>query len=119
MKTDKKYDKSNPDIESTSLPVHGYNKFAINKLSFYLSGYPMTNSGPLSRGQTHSPNFKCCILSVSDLKSCHKSDNKVGSLNLVEHLVGFEIATFQFIFNAFTHNASLSNTFSQSGKNYQ
>ena len=79
-------------------------------LSFFhlLFDWPMANFGPLLRGQCHSPNANHYIYSdyiYFDWKVTRGPHNKI---KLAKHLLGFELGTFQFICNALTHWATLS-----------
>ena len=65
----------------------------ISKLLF---GCPTANSGPLLRGQSHSPDVNHCVLDFR-LEGHQEPRNEVGSLSLAERLVGFEPGTFRFL----------------------
>ena len=56
---------------------------------------PLPTLGPLLRGQPHSPYVNHCVLHIRP-KDHRQPHSKVGSLNLVERLVGFEPGTFRF-----------------------
>ena len=56
----------------------------------------MANFGPLSRGQPHSPDVNHCVLHFRP-EGHREPHNEVGSLSPAEHLVGFELETFQFL----------------------
>ena len=60
-----------------------------------LFGCLMTNFGPLSKRQPHSPDVNHCILHIRP-EGHREPRNEVGSLGPVEHLVGFEMGNFQF-----------------------
>ena len=50
---------------------------------------------PLWRGQPHSPSVNHCVLHFRS-QGHREPGNKVGSINLAERLVGFELGTFRF-----------------------
>ena len=56
----------------------------------------MPNFGPLSRGQPHSPDVNHCVLHFQP-DGHWEPCNKVGSLRLAKHIVGFELGTFWFL----------------------
>ena len=70
----------------------------------------MTNFGPSSRGQPHSPDVNHCIFHFQP-KGHWEPCSKVGSLNPTKHLVGFEPRTFRFLLqhlNPLGHSPSSS-----------
>ena len=47
--------------------------------------------------------WRCQILLKFRFQDHQKTRNEVGSTNLAEHQLGFELGPFQFIFNALIH----------------
>ena len=76
---------------------------ALSTLGHYL-GTSLTH--PMLITPLFSFNSKVTIMSQNK-----QSHNQVGSLRLVDHLVGFELRTFQFCHNALTHQATLPQFF--------
>ena len=56
----------------------------------------MANFGQLLRGQPHSPDVNHCVIHFR-LEGHREPCNELGPLSLVEHLVAFELVTFQFL----------------------
>ena len=52
--------------------------------------------------------WRCQILLKFQFQDHQKPRNEVGSVNMAEHLLGFEPGAFQFIFNALIHWPTLS-----------
>ena len=61
-----------------------------------LFGCPTANFGPLSRGQTHSPDVNHCVLRLRP-EGHREPCSEVESLSPAERLVGFEPGTFRFL----------------------
>ena len=55
---------------------------------------PPANFGPMSRGQPRSPDSNHCIWTTSTKGHQEPRNTEVGSLNLAECIVGFELETF-------------------------
>ena len=80
-----------------------------NYILFAIFGRSTANLGLLSRGQPRSPDVNHYILCFINFqpKGQQESRNKVESIRLFEHLVGFKPETFRFIHNAVIHQVTL------------
>ena len=77
-------------------------------LSFFylLFDYSMTNFGSLLWDSVTHPISPLCLFKFWP-KGHREPFNKVGSLQLAKHLLGFELGTFQFICNLLAHRITL------------